>query len=484
MTLLEIKNLTVTFPSETGELEAVKDVNLTLGQGEFLALVGESGCGKTVLCKSMLQLLCSRGDVKNGEALLSGRDLISLKEKDMEQLRGKEVSMIFQDPMTSLNPSIPIGKQIEEVMIIHDKLSKDKAKEKAIELLGLVGIDYPEIRYRQPPHEFSGGMRQRVAIAIALAGNPKVLLADEPTTSLDEKTQVQILKLLKDIQMKTNVSIIFITHDLGLVEEYAERVIVMLDGEIVEEGTVEQIFESPNHEYTKRLMRYVNYGRGKEHTHGKHEESQFETLLSVKNLSMEFSINKHKKIRPLNNFNLEIGKSEILGISGPSGCGKSTLAKCIMGVYRPTEGEVIYLGNNKQMIFQDSMAAFNSRMSIGEVIAEPLFIQGVKSKSEIKSIVKDLMNKVELSESLFDKHPYEVSGGQRQRAAIARAISLKPDLLIADEPIASLDVSIQAQIVHLFEKLREEEGLAIILIAHDLPMVQHVSDRIIYMKNA
>ncbi|MEG1584999.1 MAG: ATP-binding cassette domain-containing protein, partial [Anaerovorax sp.] len=381
--------------------------------------VGESGCGKTVLCKSMLHLLCNRGTVKTGQALLDDVDLLTRNEKEMEQLRGKEVAMIFQDPMTSLNPSVSIGKQIEEVLFLHEKVTKLQGRKRVLELLDLVGIPLPEKRFYQMPYEFSGGMRQRVAIAIALAGNPKVLLADEPTTALDGETQTQILQLLKEIQKKTGVAIIFITHDLSLVETFADRVVVMLGGEIVEEGTVKALFENPHHEYTKRLMRYVNYGKGKEHTHGKHiheeqshdekhrrqeqshDENQLgrepfcgekyrcqkavqsteahnsgrEKLLEVRNVSMDFKLDRHTTVKVLDELQLNICRGEIVGLIGPSGCGKSTLAKCMMNIYRPTGGEILYYGKNKQIIFQDSMSALNPRMTVEEIIAEPFRIQ-------------------------------------------------------------------------------------------------------------
>lgn len=536
--MLTINDLIVAFETETGELTAVKGVSLSLEPGETLALVGESGCGKTVLCKSMLKILCERGNIKQGEILLEGKDLVPLQEKEMIPYRGSEIAMVFQDPMTSLDPTMPVGRQIAEVIEQVDgadrKAIREEARQQAIELMRLVEIDNPELRYDQMPHHFSGGMRQRIAIAIALAGRPKLLLADEPTTALDQETQAQILALLKKIDTTT----IFITHDLSLVEDIADRVAIMQAGEIVETGPVSEIFEHPQHPYTKKLLGYLDYGKGRGHNH-KHEETvRGKHLVEIKNIKKYFPLGRKKVHKALDGFSMNIHRGEILGIVGPSGCGKSTLARCIMGMEKLTGGEIIFhnaettvthIGtatgseacslqpsfrtkdNWKQMIFQDSDSAFNPRMTIGEIIAEPMIIAqkhqkpkglfqrkaiGSKpfeestcqfcnawhEKMSMRDRVIDLMRQVELDPALIDRHPYEVSGGQRQRAAIARAISVNPDLIIADEPISSLDVSTQAQIVHLFRKLQEERNLTILFIAHDLPMVNHISDRIIEMK--
>lgn len=474
MNLLDINNLIVAFETDQGELTAVKGVSLELGQGETLALVGESGCGKTVLCKSMLKILCERGTIKEGQILLHGQDLVPFGEKEMVPYRGSEVAMIFQDPMTSLDPTMSVGKQIAEMV----KGCEPKAR--ALELMKLVEIDHPEQRYHQMPHHFSGGMRQRIAIAIALAGNPKLLLADEPTTSLDQDTQQQILELLKKIDIAT----IFITHDLSLVEDIADRVAIMQDGSIVETGSVKQVFETPEHPYTKKLLGYLDYGKGRGHSH-KHTKQRFHSpLVQVRDLKMYFPLGKHDVHRALDAFSIEIYKGEILGLVGPSGCGKSTLARCLMGMYKPTGGTIQFYNekesnNWKQMIFQDSASALNPRMTIEEVIGEPLRI--AEGKRPAHERIAALMEQAELDPSLMKRHPYDISGGQRQRAAIARAISVDPEFIIADEPISSLDISTQAQIVHLFRRLQEERNLTILFIAHDLPMVNHISDRVIQM---
>lgn len=537
--MLKINDLIVAFETENGELTAVKGVSLDVAAGETLALVGESGCGKTVLCKSMLKILCERGNIKQGEILLEERNLVPLTEEEMIPYRGSGIAMVFQDPMTSLDPTMPVGEQIAEMVMIAEqqkaeaaddgKTEPDRrairaaAREKAIELMRLVEIDQPELRYGQMPHHFSGGMRQRIAIAIALAGHPKLLLADEPTTALDQDTQAQILALLKKIDIAT----IFITHDLSLVEDIADRVAIMQNGEIVETGPVAQVFENPQHPYTRKLLGYLDYGKGRGHSHRHHflqaGEALQEPLVEIRDLKKYFPIGRKNVHKVLDGFSMDIYKGEILGIVGPSGCGKSTLARCIMGMLPLTGGEIIFhnaetpaactidgpqypyrnASNWKQMIFQDSAAAFNPRMTVGEIIAEPMklaekkrprsifrnetfettcqYCKSWKAKMTMRDRVIDLMRQVELDPGLIDRHPYEISGGQRQRVAIARAISVDPELIVADEPVSSLDISTQAQIIHLFRKLQEERNLTILLIAHDLPMVGHISDRIIQM---
>lgn len=517
--LLEINQLNVTFHRKDGNVEAVKNVSLNIEDSQVLALVGESGSGKTVLCKSILRL-DNKAEVENGSILLQQNDLLKCSEKEMERVRGKEISMVFQDPMTSLNPTFSIGSQITEAILLHERISKKEARKRAIELLELVGIDYPDKRYSQYPHHFSGGMRQRVAIAIALACQPKLLLADEPTTALDRNTQEQILILLKNIQVKTGIAVLFITHDLSLVESIADRIAVMYQGEIVEENTVARVFSLPQHAYTKRLLGYMDYGKRTGHTHGKihfhggvahthddikkshtvtvedfggivgsNEEKKRTVLLEVNKLSKEFQLDKYMKTTVFHDFSMKLYQGEIVGLVGNSGCGKSTLARCIMGLYPPTRGEIIYHGDKlrrykKQMIFQDSASALNPRMTIEEIIAEPLKIKKLYTgKKDLWEKVYFYMEQAELDSSLGKRHPYDVSGGQRQRAAIARAISVEPELIVADEPISSLDISIQAQIIHLFKRLQEQYHLTILLIAHDIPMVEHISDRIIYCES-
>ncbi|MEG0829639.1 MAG: ABC transporter ATP-binding protein [Anaerovoracaceae bacterium] len=481
--ILTINNLTVAFKNPEGPLIPVKGVSLQLAAGETLALVGESGCGKTVLCKSMLKILCDKGSINDGEIILDGKDIVPIGEKEMEIYRGGDIAMIFQDPMTSLDPTMTVGNQIGETIRLHQGVNRQEAKKQAIELMRLVEIFPSEERANQMPHEFSGGMRQRVAIAIALAGKPKLLLADEPTTALDGKTEAQMISLLKSIQQKTQVSMIFITHDLSLVEEIAHNVAIMEKGVIVEQGKVSAVFGQPNHPYTQKLLGFLDYKKGKGHNHKERVSLEKEvSLVKVENLTKDYLLGKNKINHALSNVSMEIRKGEILGLVGPSGCGKSTLSRCIMDMEKPTNGKITFNNqkksrNWKQMIFQDSDSAFNSRMTIEAIIGEPLKIATGKKTSREK--IGALMRDVELDQDLMTRHPYSLSGGQRQRVAIARALSVEPELIIADEPISSLDVSTQAQIVHLFRRLRDEKDLTILFIAHDLPMVNHISDRII-----
>lgn len=509
--LLTINNLKVAFETPEGVLTAVKGVSLRLGRGETLALVGESGCGKTVLCKSMLRILCERGRIEDGEIMLDNRDLVPFTEEEMQSCRGGRIAMVFQDPMTSLDPAFSVGEQIAEVVRKHKGLNRAEARKRAVELMEAVRIDEAEKRYDQRPYQFSGGMRQRIVIAIALAGEPDILLADEPTTALDEETQDEILHLLRDIQKQTGTAVLFITHDLSLVEDIAERVAIMKDGYIVEEGKVSEVFAAPQHEYTRKLLGYLDYRKNRGHNHrhstavdknaaddGSCESSRKTPVLSVKNISKSFMLPGKQIHKVLEDFSMEIYEGEIVGIVGPSGCGKSTLSRCIAGLEKPEKGQIVLRsGINMQMIFQDSQSAFNDRMTVEEIIAEPLWINKAlrrklaggsgaggrrgKMTELIKNEVNKAMSAVELDVSMADRRPYELSGGQRQRAAIARALITDPDFIIADEPLTGLDVSAQAQIVHLLRKLADERTLTIMFIAHDLPMVNHISSRIIRM---
>ncbi|MBQ4595983.1 MAG: ABC transporter ATP-binding protein, partial [Firmicutes bacterium] len=392
--LLKINNLIVSFENPNGELTAVKGVSLSLDKGETLALVGESGCGKTVLCKSMLKILCDKGRIRQGEILLADSDLVPLTEEEMQARRGGEISMIFQDPMTSLDPAFCVGDQIAEVLRIHKGMDKDAAKARAIELMELVQIPDAGKRYGQRPYQFSGGMRQRIVIAIALAAEPKILLADEPTTALDEETQEEILKLLKEVQAKTGVAVLFITHDLSIVEDVADRVAVMKDGQLVEEGRVSEVFEDPNHEYTKKLLGYLDYKKNRGHHHRGHDTlccddvQDDKPIVSVRGLNVSFAVDKRTSNHVLKDIDMDICRGEIVGLVGRSGCGKSTLARCIMGLEKYEGNISVTDGTNIQMIFQDSGAAFNDRMTVGEIIAEPLMITRRMDKKKLRDAVE------------------------------------------------------------------------------------------------
>lgn len=534
-TLLQIDGLVVSFRDAESGITAVRGVDLTIDKGENLALVGESGCGKTVMCKSMLGLLCRKGVIDEGRIIYfagtdpetpvsdggkkpaarsdaDGTDLAVLSERELVRFRGGEIAMIPQDPMTSLDPVVAVGEQIAEAARLAGA-ARAEARARALELMELVGISDAPTRYDQRPYQFSGGMRQRIVIAIALAGRPRLLLADEPTTALDAETQEGILRLIRDVQKQTGVSVLFITHDLSLVEEMAQRVAIMKEGRLVEEGPVNRVFSDPQHPYTRQLLGYLDYQYHRGHNHrGKGSDGQTagsraeelrpegrwssddlaaggrpENALEETRLCVEHLFKTYGTRYVLHDFSMNIHRGEIVGIIGRSGCGKSTLARCIMGI-EPYDGGIIRMpaGRDRtQMIFQESQDAFNERMTIHQIIAEPLMIRRAElraGKAEIRRRVDTAMAEVGLDTELAGRHPYELSGGQRQRAAVARALIADPAVIIADEPLTGLDVTAQAKIVHLFRELVDKHDLSLMLIAHDRPMVEHVSDRIIEME--
>ena len=478
--LLEINNLTVSFENAGGKMPAVKDVSLSLKKGETLALAGESGCGKTVLCKSILKLLCSKGKIDEGEIFLKGENIIVLSDKEMVKYRGRNIAMIFQDPMTSLDPAFSVGEQIAEVVRIRGGCTSHEAKKEALRLMNMVRIENAEDRYHQRPYQFSGGMRQRIAIAVALAAKPELLLADEPTTALDEETQEEILMLLKKLQKQTGTAILFITHDLSIVESMAERVAVMKDGRIVEEGCVKEVFTSPKHEYTKKLLGYLDYKKGRGHNHRDSRLQCRQTLMDIKHLYKSYDTGGKKRQFVINDMNMSINDGEIVGLVGKSGSGKSTLSRCIMGLERPDSGEInIRNGIRMQMIFQDPMASLNPRKKVEDIIGEGLDIHHMyKTQNERREKVEKILEKVGLAPEHAERYPHQFSGGQRQRVGIARALIMNPKLIIADECISALDVSIQAQVVNLMKDIQQETGTAYLFIAHDLSMVKYISDRI------
>ena len=540
--ILEVQDLQLAFFGANGRVEALHGVSLSVAPGEIVALVGESGSGKTALCRAVLGLHANHAVIERGQILLAGRDVSALTESEWCALRGRVASMVFQDPMSAFDPVYPIGAQIAEVLLLHpERLAaadpgtgeseaggkhplqagasilhrraqrqeqRRRAEIAAVALLDKLGFDEPQKRARQYPHEFSGGMLQRAAIALAMIAEPQLLIADEPTTALDIETQQEIMRLLRETCVQQGCSMLFVTHDLGLAEQIADRIVVMKDGLIVEEGQTERIFACPQHAYTKKLLGYAAYGKGNSHYHGRIGAAEqgsvstepemhgaaagTDTLLSVRGLSKSFPIDKHSRKPVLDKIDLEIHRGEIVGLIGPSGIGKSTLARCIMGICAPDSGEVIVReGVRMQMIFQDSAAAFNPHMTIAEIIAEPLVLAARRqrrtgaeavcklNKAALRERVLAVMQQVELESELAARHPYDLSGGQRQRAAIARALITEPDLILCDEPISSLDVSLQADIIHLLKKMQEEHSLSLLVISHDLPMVEHISDRIV-----
>ncbi|WP_028561953.1 ABC transporter ATP-binding protein [Paenibacillus pinihumi] len=501
-TILQVKNLTVSFLSGERETEAVRGISFEVGKGETLGIVGESGSGKSVTARSIMRLLPSPpSHMKNGEVLFLGRNLASYSEKEMESIRGRDIGMIFQDPMTSLNPTIKIGEQIAEGLIKHQKLSRKEAKKEALEMLKLVGIRNSETRYNQYPHEFSGGMRQRAMIAIALACRPALLIADEPTTALDVTIQAQILNLMKNIQERFGTSIILITHDLGVVAGMCDRVAVMKSGEIVESGTTEEIFDNPRHPYTIKLLNALPRLDEKKKTKPVSPilagRDTSRPLVEVKSLKQYFDLGKGNVLKAVNNISFQIKEGETLGVVGESGSGKSTTGRAILRLHQPTGGEVLYQGmavnrltssemkvmrRHMQMIFQDPYASLNPRLKVVDIIGEALDLHRLTgSSSERLKRVEELLDMVGLDPAFALRYPHEFSGGQRQRIGIARALAVEPKFIVCDEPLSALDVSIQSQIVTLLEELQQRLGLTYLFIAHDLSMVKHISDRVAVM---
>lgn len=573
--LYEINDLVVSFTNEEGRSIAVNGVSFYLDKGEIISFVGESGSGKSVTQLAGLQLIASPpGKIERGHIMLEGKDLLTYKQNgpELQKVRGGKVGMIFQEPMTSLDPVKTIGYQIMESVLIHHKCSKEEAQERTIGLLSDVGIPDARTRLNDYPHQFSGGMRQRIMIAIAISGDPEIIIADEPTTALDVTTQAQILDLLQDISKKRGTALLIVTHNLGIVARYAQRIYVMYAGNVVESGTAEDIFTTPCHPYTRGLLKAVPRlddsrerklipipgtplspanrpkgcpfaGRCKywgEQCHGENEpplrlvgENQHfsacvlkkeeleafdkqekeevinrgkqvgSTLLSVQDLKVYFDIRKgifKRKIgelKVIEGISFDLRKGETIGLVGESGCGKTTVAKSILQLYPQAQGNIIFEGKdmkklskeelrrerkNIQMIFQDPYSSLNPRKTVEQMIGEPLKTHKlVKSSKEYFERVDELLKLVGLDPSLKERYAHEFSGGQRQRVGIARALASDPKLIVCDEPISALDVSIQAQIINLLEELQRKMGLTYIFIAHDLSVVKHISDVIAVM---
>jgi len=502
MALLEVNGLKIYFHTRNGLVKAVDDVSFSVDAGETLAIVGEYGSGKSVTCYSLLDLLPKPPAViEAGTALFDGEDLLSCSPARMRQFRGNDIAVIFQDPMTSLNPYISIGEQLIEPLIYHpDKTrtqSRKQARLQAIELLDEVGIIDPEARFDCYPHEFSGGMRQRVMIAMALINKPRLLICDEPTTALDVTIQAQILELIKKLQKTRDVAVIFISHDLGVVAGIADKVVVMCEGTIRETGDTESVFYNSQDAYTKKLLAAIP--EGAKLLPNRAEQDQ--PLVKVRDLKTYFTdfskaAEGKKVIKAVDGVSLDIKRGEILGLVGESGSGKSTLGRSILQLAPNTEGTVTFDGSllgelspknlvpwrrRMQMIFQDPYASLNPRMTVYETLAEPLLYHGLADRKSIDQQVRQLMDDVGLAHSQMRKYPHEFSGGQRQRIAIGRAIATKPELIIADEPVSALDVTIQAQILDLILDLVERHNLTMLFISHDLSVIRYISDRVMVM---
>ncbi|PTM93535.1 ABC transporter ATP-binding protein [Mycoplana dimorpha] len=516
--LLSVENLRISFATSRGQLIAVDDLSFAVGAGECVAIVGESGSGKSVTAMSILGLTAFSGGRIDAGAIRfrrrdgTGCDLTQLSDKAMQQVRGDEIAMIFQEPMTSLNPVFTVGEQIAEVIRQHRRVDAAEAARKAVDLLRRVRIPEPERRFAQYPHELSGGMRQRVVIAMALACEPRLLIADEPTTALDVTIQAQILDLLRELAAESEMAVLFITHDMGVVAEIADRVVVMHHGRKVEENTTAALFAAPSESYTKRLLAavprlgsmkpFAGPRRFGDETADAERASPPEPLLAVRDLVTRFPVHKGAfkrhvaNVHAVDGVSFTLGKGETLSLVGESGCGKSTTGRSILRLVEPSSGTVELEGENvlalgrdrlrarrrdMQIIFQDPYAALDPRLTAFEQVAEPLVIHGVESGSALRDRVVSLVQRVGLSEEQLERYPHEFSGGQRQRLCIARALTLSPKIIIADEPVSALDVSIQAQVVNLMIELQEELGLSYLFISHDMAVVERMSHRVAVM---
>jgi peptide/nickel transport system ATP-binding protein len=521
--VLSVRNLTTSFRTGDGWKTVVRDVSFDVNAGETVAIVGESGSGKSVTSLSIMRLLAQDSSRVEGQVLLNGRDILALPEKDMRGVRGNDASMIFQEPMTSLNPIFTIGRQISEVLIRHKGMNASQSRTETVRLLEKVRIPNASARFDEYPHQFSGGMRQRVMIAMALASRPKLLIADEPTTALDVTIQGQILDLIKILQEEEGMSVLFITHDMGVVAEIADRTIVMFGGEQVEAGATEDIFLRGKHPYTRALLSAVPKlgsmkdrkwptrfpivdvvtGDALEPVEVADTVAKGKTpLLAVKNLVTRFPVRaglfsrQTGAVHAVENVSFDLYQGETLALVGESGCGKSTTGRSIMRLIEPTGGEVSldgydvmrldqvglrHLRKSVQMIFQDPFSSLNPRMTVGSAISEPFIKHKLGTAKQAREKTADLLTKVGLSADMANRYPHEFSGGQRQRIAIARALSLDPKVIVADESVSALDVSIKAQVCNLLLDLQQSLDIAFLFISHDMAVVERVSHRVAVM---
>jgi oligopeptide/dipeptide ABC transporter ATP-binding protein len=503
--ILEVKNLDVRFWTPDGEVHAVKNANFRIDEGECLGVVGESGSGKSQLFLSTLGLLSGNGSA-TGSVLYRGKEILGLPDKRLNELRGSKITMIFQDPLTSLTPHMTVGAQLIETLRVHRRVPSEEAERRVLETLELVRIPEAKQRMRQYPHELSGGMRQRVMIAMATLCGPDLLIADEPTTALDVTVQAQILDIMRDLKNELKTAIAIVSHDMGVIAGLADYVQVMRYGEIVETGNVDRIFYSPQHDYTKMLldaMPRINQPDRQGHARLAPMPEDAETLLDVRDLKVHFPVKtgglfaKKKPLRAVDGVSFTLREGETLGVVGESGCGKSTLARAVLKLLPQTDGAVVWCGRDLgpmgreeirklreelQIVFQDPLASLDPRMTIGQSIAEPLrTLKPELSRREVRAQVSEMMERVGLEPAWINRYPHEFSGGQNQRVGIARAMIVKPRLVICDEAVSALDVSIQAQIVDLLVRLQAEFGLSLIFISHDLSVVRQVSHRVMVL---
>ncbi|MGK3957292.1 ABC transporter ATP-binding protein [Arthrobacter sp. R4] len=494
--VLEIDHLKVTFATDGGDVYAVKDVSLEVKAGEVLAIVGESGSGKTVTAKTILGLLPETA-TSGGAVLINGNNVISVSASKLRQIRGRDVAMVFQEPSTALNPVFTVGWQIAEGIRAHagggKRVSGKEAKARAIEALRKVGIPDPEHRVNYYPHQFSGGQKQRVVIAAALALNPGLIVADEPTTALDVTVQAEILQLLRDLRDKYGTSIVLITHNMGVVADLADRVVVMYQGDVVEEATSRVLFAEPKQDYTKKLLAAVPHLGHNSASEGMTERAhqKAKVLVEARNLTIEYPGRLGTpSFKAVDGVSFTVSEGEVFGLVGESGSGKTTIGRAIAGLNRTTGGSLKVLGyemlNLKErtfkplrkdigFVFQDPAASFNPQLTIGDCVAEPMIIHTNPSPAQARKRVGELLESVQLPASYAARYPHELSGGQRQRASLARALILNPKLLIADEPTSALDVSVQAKVLELFKEIQAEFGFAALFISHDLAVVDILS---------
>jgi peptide/nickel transport system ATP-binding protein len=502
--VLSVRNLRTDVATPSGRKTVVKGLSFDLKRGETLCIAGESGSGKSITALSIMALLPEpMARVSGGEVLFQGKDLTKLPEDAMRRIRGGDIAMIFQEPMTSLNPVLTVGRQLREAILAHQDVTGSEANKRALAMLESVRLSEPARRLKQYPHELSGGMRQRVMIAMALACNPKVLIADEPTTALDVTIQAQILQLIRDLQRDFGTAVIMITHDMGVVAEMADRVIVMNHGNIVETGTASDVFERPADTYTRHLLDAVpklGAMTGVDSVARKTDQPEA-PVLGVEDLVVRFDLHGGllnrvtSRVHAVEGVSFHLAPGETLGLVGESGCGKSTIGKALMNLV-PWEGSIRIAGQHvgigsaqeqqhrrrdMQMIFQDPYASLDPRMTVGDIVGEPLVIHGLARGKELKDRVVSLFERVGLPAEMMTRHPHEFSGGQRQRICIARALALSPKVIVADESVSALDVSVQARVLDLLQELQEDLGLSYLFISHDMAVVEQVSHRIAVM---
>ena len=523
--ILDVLGLTISFAKNKQKTSVVHNIDFSLYENEILAIVGESGSGKSVTSKAIMGLLQDKNTHIKGRINFEETSLLSLSSKEFAKLRGNDIAMIFQEPMSALNPSLTCGFQVAEILLHHKKVSASEVKKEVLQLFEKVKLPRPQDMYTSYPHQISGGQMQRVVIAMAIACKPKLLIADEPTTALDVTVQKEILQLLKDLQKQTGMSMLFISHDLALVCELADRVLVMYKGDIVEKGTVKEIFEAPKKPYTKALLgsrptldvRYkvlptiasikdnsffpqsiTSQQRAK-----KHQKIYTKTpLLRVENVAKSYFskvgvFGQKQEIKAVNGISFDVFEGETLGLVGESGCGKSTLGKVILQLEKATKGSIFYKGKeitslkskdlrslrkDIQLIFQDPYSSLHPRKIIGQAIIEPMEVHGIgSSKKQRKEKAMELLSRVGLEASYFHRYPHQLSGGQRQRVGIARTIAMEPKLVICDESVSALDISVQAQVLNLLNELKEDFGFTYIFISHDLAVVKYMADQLLVM---